>query len=69
MNLAYETLHEAANSSAPCAVQLFYSLKNAFAMYCTVVPTYHKHNLETLPLLGGKCIYVCSSFQTVALFL
>eukprot|EP00794_Sanderia_malayensis_P017000 gene17000-18713_t len=45
MNLAYETLLEAASSTPEVAIQLFYSARNMFELFCDVVPTYHKDNL------------------------
>ena len=33
--------------------QLFFTLRQVFELYCDVVPTYHKINLEKLPELSG----------------
>ncbi len=53
MTLAYETLHEAVESSPQCAIQLFYAVRNIFELYCGVFPTYHRQSLATLPQLTG----------------
>ncbi|PFX30588.1 Centromere/kinetochore protein zw10-like [Stylophora pistillata] len=45
MNLAYKTLIEATQSTPQCAIQLFYSVRNMFELYCNVVPTYHQKHL------------------------
>lgn len=52
--MAYETLHEAVNSSRQCAIQLFYSVRNMFELFYNVVPTFHKDNLHNLPQVSGK---------------
>ncbi|XP_074662640.1 centromere/kinetochore protein zw10 homolog [Tubulanus polymorphus] len=63
MQLAYSTLHEAcAGCTENCAIQLFYSVRNMFDMYCCVVPAFHKQSLETLPqqsaLHHNNCMYI-----------
>lgn len=60
--LAYETLNEAVSSSDPCAVKLFYGVRNMFELFCCVFPTYHKRRLATLPQLTAihhnNCMYI-----------
>ena len=58
MKLAYDTLDEACRQSNPqCAIQLFYTVRNMFELYCEVVPTFHKDSLLTLPQLSGKLLF------------
>ena len=54
ISMAYETLNEATKSTSQCAIQLFYSVRNMFELFCNVVPTFHKENLDSLPQLSGK---------------
>ena len=56
MDLAYKTLHEATteDSRPQCAVQLFYSVRNVFFLFCEVVPTYHRDSLDSLPQITGQ---------------
>ena len=54
MDLAYETLDEAAGSSEACATQLFYFVRLLFELFSNVVPTYHKEALATLPQMAGE---------------
>lgn len=60
--LAYETLSEAVSSSDPCAVKLFYAVRNMFELFCCVFPTFHKRRLATLPQLTG--ILILEAFKT-----
>ncbi len=53
MTMVYETLQEATSSSPECGIQLFYATRNIFEVFCSVVPTYHKEALTTLPQLAG----------------
>ncbi|XP_038075104.1 centromere/kinetochore protein zw10 homolog isoform X2 [Patiria miniata] len=45
VNLAYQTLQEAASNTPQCAIQLFYTVRNMFEIFCDVVPTYHRDSL------------------------
>ncbi|CAH1790755.1 unnamed protein product [Owenia fusiformis] len=69
MILAYETLQEASVSSPECAVQLFYSIRNMFELYCCVVPTYHKDSLVKLPQIAAlhhnNCLYIAHHLMTL----
>ncbi|KAJ7380440.1 Centromere/kinetochore protein zw10 [Desmophyllum pertusum] len=69
MNLAYETLIEASQSTPQCAIQLFYSVRNMFELYCNVVPTYHQEHLSTLPQLSAlhhnNCMYIAHHLLTL----
>ncbi|XP_020600690.1 centromere/kinetochore protein zw10 homolog [Orbicella faveolata] len=69
MNLAYETLIEATQSTPQCAIQLFYSVRNMFELYCNVVPTYHQQHLRTLPQLSAlhhnNCMYIAHHLLTL----
>jgi len=51
--LAYETLHEATESSPQCAIQMFYAVRNMLELFCSVFPTYHKKSLASFPQLCG----------------
>ncbi|XP_045583707.2 centromere/kinetochore protein zw10 homolog isoform X1 [Procambarus clarkii] len=50
IELIYETMEEACNSSPQYAGRLFYTVRNILTLYCHVVPTAHAHTLATLPL-------------------
>ncbi|XP_058967958.2 centromere/kinetochore protein zw10 homolog [Pocillopora verrucosa] len=69
MNLAYETLIEATQSTPQCAIQLFYSVRNMFELYCNVVPTYHQQHLSKLPQLSAlhhnNCMYIAHHLLTL----
>ena len=52
--MVYETLHKASSSSPQCVPQLFFSVRKIFELFCSVVPTYHKEALTTLPQVTGK---------------
>lgn len=69
MNLAYKTLIEATQSTPQCAIQLFYSVRNMFELYCNVVPTYHQKHLSTLPQLSAlhhnNCMYIAHHLLTL----
>ncbi|CAI9720883.1 kinetochore zw10 homolog [Octopus vulgaris] len=62
ITLSYETLTEAVSSSAPCAIKMFYAVRNMFEIFCCVFPTYHKQRLTTLPQLTAihynNCMYI-----------
>ncbi|KAK3876808.1 hypothetical protein Pcinc_018426 [Petrolisthes cinctipes] len=49
VELIYNTLDEACQSSALYAGRLFYTVRNILTLYCHVVPTIHSHELATLP--------------------
>ncbi|XP_070566782.1 centromere/kinetochore protein zw10 homolog [Ptychodera flava] len=69
MKLSYETLQEAVTSTTQCAVQLFYTVRNMFELFCEVVPTYHKQNLQQLPQLSAlhhnNCMYIAHHLLTL----
>ncbi|XP_068688184.1 centromere/kinetochore protein zw10 homolog [Montipora foliosa] len=69
MTLAYKTLIEATQSTPKCAIQLFYTVRNMFELYCNVVPTYHKQRLATLPQLAAlhhnNCMYIAHHLLTL----
>ncbi|XP_071080296.1 centromere/kinetochore protein zw10 homolog [Haliotis cracherodii] len=69
MNLAYETLHEATESSPQCAIQMFYAVRNIFELYCGVFPTYHRQSLSTLPQLTAlhhnNCMFIAHHLMTL----
>ena len=46
-------LEEAAGAKAFCSVRLFNTVRNIFELWCAVVPTFHKSNLESLPQLSA----------------
>ncbi|XP_032228781.2 centromere/kinetochore protein zw10 homolog [Nematostella vectensis] len=68
MDLAYSTLIEATTSPFQTAVQLFYTVRNVFELYCSVVPAYHQDNLATLPQLSAlhhnNCMYISHLLMT-----
>ena len=53
MNVAYETLTEATESSEQCATQLFFAVRNMFELFCSVIPTFHRDSLLKFPQLSG----------------
>ncbi|XP_064424802.1 centromere/kinetochore protein zw10 homolog [Latimeria chalumnae] len=69
LDLAYQTLLEATSSSSPCAVQLFYTVRNIFQLFYDVVPTYHKENLQKFPQLAAihhnNCMYIAHHLLTL----
>ncbi|XP_061448733.1 centromere/kinetochore protein zw10 homolog isoform X2 [Rhineura floridana] len=69
MALAYQTLQEASASTDQCCIQLFYSVRNIFHLFCDVVPMYHKENLQKLPQLAAihhnNCMYIAHHLLTL----
>ncbi|XP_073230670.1 centromere/kinetochore protein zw10 homolog [Porites lutea] len=69
MDLAYETLIEATQSTPQCGILLFYTVRNMFELYCNVVPTYHEKRLSTLPQLSAlhhnNCMYIAHHLLTL----
>ncbi|XP_034995595.1 centromere/kinetochore protein zw10 homolog [Zootoca vivipara] len=69
MVLAYQTLQEASTSTDQCCIQLFYSVRNIFHLFCDVVPMYHKENLQKLPQLAAihhnNCMYIAHHLLTL----
>lgn len=67
MSMAYDTLHEATESSTQCAVQLFFAVRNMFELFFNVFPTYHRQSLETLPqftaLHYNNCMYIAHNLM------
>ncbi|NXS52354.1 ZW10 protein, partial [Brachypteracias leptosomus] len=69
MELAYQTLLEATDSTDQCCIQLFYSVRNIFQLFYDVVPTYHKENLQKFPQLAAihhnNCMYIAHHLLTL----
>uniref|UniRef100_A0A672HL02 Centromere/kinetochore protein zw10 homolog n=1 Tax=Salarias fasciatus TaxID=181472 RepID=A0A672HL02_SALFA len=69
MELALDTLREAIGSSTQCALQLFFTVRNIFQLFCDVVPTYHKENLLKFPHLAAiqhnNCMYLAHQLLTL----
>ncbi|XP_067326909.1 centromere/kinetochore protein zw10 homolog [Anolis sagrei] len=67
--LAYQTLKEASVSVEQHRLQLFYSVRNIFLLFCDVVPMYHKENLQKLPQLAAihhnNCMYIAHHLLTL----
>lgn len=53
LELARKGLDEAVAAKAFCSVRLFNTVRNIFELWCAVVPTFHKSNLESLPQLSA----------------
>ncbi|PSN39911.1 hypothetical protein C0J52_07953 [Blattella germanica] len=53
LDLVYEVLEEAVQSTDFCAVRLFCTARNIFELYSAVVPTHHKDFLESIPQQVG----------------
>ncbi|XP_038075243.1 centromere/kinetochore protein zw10 homolog isoform X2 [Patiria miniata] len=69
VNLAYQTLQEAGSNTPQCAIQLFYTVRNMFEIFCDVVPTYHRDSLQKLPrvcaLHHNNCMYIAHHLLTL----
>ncbi|XP_071789941.1 centromere/kinetochore protein zw10 homolog [Asterias amurensis] len=69
VNLAYQTLQEASSNTPQCAIQLFYTVRNMFEVFCDVVPTYHRENLQKLPQVSAlhhnNCMYISHHLMTL----
>ncbi|NXT10271.1 ZW10 protein, partial [Prunella fulvescens] len=69
LELAYHTLLEATTSTDLCCVQLFDCVRNIFQLFCEVVPTYHRENLQKLPQLAAihhnNCMYISHHLLTL----
>ncbi|XP_069118412.1 centromere/kinetochore protein zw10 homolog [Argopecten irradians] len=69
LTLAYETLHEAGDSSPQSAIQLFYAVRNMLELFCSVFPTYHKKSLATFPQLSAifhnNCMFIAHHLMTM----
>uniref|UniRef100_H9GEQ3 Centromere/kinetochore protein zw10 homolog n=1 Tax=Anolis carolinensis TaxID=28377 RepID=H9GEQ3_ANOCA len=67
--LAYQTLQEASVSVEQHRLQLFYSVRNIFLLFCDVVPMYHKENFQKLPQLAAihhnNCMYIAHHLLTL----
>merc|ERR1711962_123376 len=53
LDLAKKGLEEATIAKPFCSVRLFNTVRNIFELWCAVVPTFHKANLESLPQLSA----------------
>ncbi|XP_038075494.1 centromere/kinetochore protein zw10 homolog [Patiria miniata] len=51
------------------AIQLFYTVRNMFEIFCDVVPTYHRDSLQKLPqvcaLHLNNCLYIAHHLLTL----
>ncbi|NXF09779.1 ZW10 protein, partial [Smithornis capensis] len=69
VDLVYETLLEATVSTEQCCVQLFYSVRRIFQLFCDVVPTYHRESLQKFPQLAAihhnNCMFVAHHLLTL----
>ncbi|XP_033735507.1 centromere/kinetochore protein zw10 homolog [Pecten maximus] len=69
LTLAYETLHEAGESSPQSAIQLFYAVRNMLELFCSVFPTYHKESLVNFPQLSAifhnNCMFIAHHLMTM----
>uniref|UniRef100_T1JGN2 Uncharacterized protein n=1 Tax=Strigamia maritima TaxID=126957 RepID=T1JGN2_STRMM len=71
MDFAYEVLNEASESSAMCAIRLFYTVRNIFELFCAIVPIFHKQNITMLPqvtvsaLHHNNCMYLAHHLITL----
>ncbi len=53
LELAQNGLDIAAKSKPFCSIRMFHTVRNVFELWCAVVPTFHKSNLESLPQLAA----------------
>ncbi|KAM7030233.1 centromere/kinetochore protein zw10 homolog [Acridotheres tristis] len=69
VELAYHTLLEATASTDLCCLQLFSCVRDIFQLFCEVVPTYHRENLQKLPQLAAihhnNCMYIAHHLLTL----
>uniref|UniRef100_A0A803VUK7 Zw10 kinetochore protein n=1 Tax=Ficedula albicollis TaxID=59894 RepID=A0A803VUK7_FICAL len=69
VELAYHTLLEATASTDLCCLQLFNCVRDIFQLFCEVVPTYHRENLQKLPQLAAihhnNCMYIAHHLLTL----
>ncbi|KAF4794228.1 Centromere/kinetochore protein zw10 like protein [Turdus rufiventris] len=69
VQLAYHTLLEATASTDLCCLQLFNCVRDVFQLFCEVVPTYHRENLQKLPQLAAihhnNCMYIAHHLLTL----
>jgi len=54
LQLAYGMLQEAATGTELSAYQIFYTVRSVFELFCIVVPTFHKRELQNLPQVAGR---------------
>lgn len=71
LELVHDILEEAVNSTDRCAVKLFYTARNIFKIYCSIVPEFHKKLLETIPqqsaLFHNNCMYLAHKLQILTI--
>ena len=69
IDLAYETVNEAATSTAECVLRLVSTTQNIFEIYAAVVPVYHKDALNNLPQISAlqynNCWYIAHHLLTM----
>ncbi|GFN82910.1 centromere/kinetochore protein zw10-like protein [Plakobranchus ocellatus] len=69
ITLAYETLEEATENSQECALQMLLAVRSMFEMFCKVVPTHHRHALETFPQIAAlhhnNCMFISHHLMTL----
>ncbi|XP_071164301.1 centromere/kinetochore protein zw10 homolog isoform X2 [Mytilus edulis] len=69
MNVAYDTLTEATESSEQCAIQLFFAVRNMFELFCSVIPTFHRDSLLKFPQLSAifhnNCMFIAHHLMTL----
>ncbi|CAG5132537.1 unnamed protein product [Candidula unifasciata] len=69
MTLAYDTLHEATESSPECATQMFYAVRSLFELFYHVVPTHHIQQFENFPQVAAlhhnNCMFIAHHLLTL----
>ncbi|BFZ06795.1 hypothetical protein BsWGS_09834 [Bradybaena similaris] len=69
MTLAYDTLHEATESSPECATQMFYGVRSMFELFYHVLPTHHRQQFENLPQIAAlhhnNCMFIAHHLLTL----
>ena len=53
LEVAQNGLEIASRSKPFCSIRLFHTVRNVFELWCAVIPTFHKSNLESLPQLAA----------------
>ncbi|XP_072044637.1 centromere/kinetochore protein zw10 homolog [Amphiura filiformis] len=67
--LAYETLQDAVTDTPQCAIQLFFTVRNMFELFCDIVPTYHRDSIEKLAQVSAihhnNCMLIAHYLMTL----
>ena len=72
LDLALKGLDESVLAKPFCSVRLYNTVRNIFELWCAVVPTFHKPDLESLPQLSAivhnSSMYLAHRLVTLGFF-